>query len=45
MFRPWFLKRGSELITSSYEGVYLKAKSSNNNTGYGCPEGRSNLAL
>ena len=32
MFGLWFLKRESELIvTSSYEGVYLKAESSNEN--------------
>ena len=35
MFRLWFVKRESELIfTSSYEGVYLKAESSNKNTEY-----------
>ena len=28
-----------------YESVYLKAESSNKNTDYGCPEGRSNLTL
>ena len=32
MFRLWFLKRESQLIfTSSYEGLYLKAESSNKN--------------
>ena len=32
MFRLWFLKRANELMfTSSYEGVYLKAESSNKN--------------
>ena len=36
MFRLWFHKRESELIfTSSYEGGYLKAESSNKNTEYG----------
>ena len=42
MLRLWFLKRESELyiyFTSSYEGVYLKAESSNKNTEYGCPGG------